>query len=57
MPEDLIGGYTGRWEEGLIFSFNGYITKIMSTNGNVNEILGHATFWMVRSEQITFNYA
>ena len=29
----------------------------MSTHGTVNEVQGHATFWMVRGEHITFNYA
>ena len=24
--------------------------------GTVNEVQGHATFWMVRGKQITFNY-
>ena len=29
----------------------------MSTQGTVNEVHGHATFWMVRVEHINFNYA
>ena len=29
----------------------------MSAHGTVNGVQGHATFWMVRGERITFNYA
>ena len=29
----------------------------MSTHGTVNEVQGHAIFWMVRGEHIAFNYA
>ena len=34
-----------------------YVTKIVFTYGNVNELQGHSTFHMERGEQITFYYA
>ena len=36
---------------------DGYVTKIMYTHGSIHELQGHATFWMVQGEQITYCYA
>ena len=73
VPEDLIDGYFGDKDigtrmtykqviEGIDFFIHcqkndGYLHKIISTHGTVNEVHGHATFWMIRGECITFNYA
>ena len=70
---DLIDGYFGNKDIGTVMTYKQvieridffincqkddcYVTKIMSTHGTVNEVQGHAMFWMVRGEQIPCNYA
>ena len=73
LPGDLIDEYFGdkgietrmmymQVIEGIDFFIHcqeddGYVSKIMSTHGPVNEVQGNATSWMVRGQHITCYYA